>query len=82
MEYLRTALADLTDHFRKVVRRRVAKDRTIILNGKLFEAPVALIGKQVKLLYHERDPGRVEVRCNAKSYWFVPAVDIHVNCRS
>jgi putative transposase len=81
MECLRTAPADLTDHFRKIIRRRVAKDRTIILNGKLFEAPVALIGKQVELLYHEREPDRVEVRCGGKSYGLVPAVDLHVNCR-
>jgi hypothetical protein len=59
----------------------VAKDRTIILNGKLFEAPVALVGKQVELLYHEGDDGPVEVRSNGKSHGFIRAVDIHVNCR-
>jgi transposase InsO family protein len=81
MECLRPAPADLTDHFRKVARRRVAKDRTIILDGKLFEGPVSLIGKQVDLLYHERNMGRVEVRYDGKSYGFIAAVDIHVNCR-
>lgn len=81
MECLRTAPANLTDHFRKVARRRVARDRTIVLNGKVFEAPVSLVGKQVELLYHERDEGRVEVRSNGESFGFVPAVDIHVNCR-
>jgi transposase InsO family protein len=81
MECLRPAPADLTDHFRKVARRRVAKDRTIILNGKLFEGPVSLIGKQVELFYHERDQSRVEVRYDGKSYGFITAVDIHVNCR-
>jgi transposase InsO family protein len=81
MECLRPAPADLTDHFRILARRRVAKDRTLTLNGKLFEAPVALVGKQVELLYHERDEGRVEVRCGGKSFGFIRAVDIHVNCR-
>jgi transposase InsO family protein len=81
MECLRPAPADLMGHFRKVARRRVAKDRTIILDGKLFEGPVSLIGKQVDLLYHERNMDRVEVRYDGKSYGFIAAVDIHVNCR-
>jgi putative transposase len=81
MECLRPAPADLMDHFRILARRRVAKDRTLTLNGKLFEAPVALVGKQVELLYHEREEGRVEVRCGGKSFGFIRAVDIHVNCR-
>jgi transposase InsO family protein len=81
MECLRPAPADLKDHFRTLARRRVGKDRTITLNGKLFEAPVALIGKQVELLYHEDDDGPVEVRSGGTSHGFIRAVDIHVNCR-
>jgi hypothetical protein len=81
MECLRPAPKELTDHFRKVARRRVAKDRTVILNGKLYEAPVCLIGKQVELLYHERDESRIEIGCHGKSYGFVTVVDLHVNCR-
>ena len=59
---MRPAPADLADNFRILARRRVEKDRTITLNGKLFEAPVALVGKQVELLYHEGMVGPVEVR--------------------
>jgi len=82
MECLRPAPADLCDHFRILARRRVEKDRTITLNGKLFEAPVALIGKQVELLYHEGAEGSpIEIRSGGKSYGFIRAVDIHVNCR-
>lgn len=81
LECLRTAPADLRDHFRQLARRRVAKDRTITLNGKIFEGPVCLIGKQVELLYHEKDESRVEVRAGGRSYGVLPAVDIHVNCR-
>jgi len=81
MECLRPAPANLTDHFRKLARRRVAKDRTITLNGKIFEGPVGLIGKQVELLYHDRDESRVEVRSGGRSYGFIRAVDIHANCR-
>jgi transposase InsO family protein len=81
MECLRVAPHDLQDHFRKAARRRVAKDRTITLNGKLYEAPVALIGKRVTVLYHEHEPERVEIQWNQESYGFVLAVNMHINCR-
>jgi putative transposase len=81
LECLRAAPTDLTDHFRQSARRRVAKDRTVILNGRLYEAPVALIGRQVELLYHADDPDRVEVRCGQKSYGIAAPVNLYVNCR-
>ena len=80
MECLRPAPADLRNHFRKLARRRVAKDRTITLNGKLFEAPVALIGKQVEVLYHDQDPEQVEIRYKGGSHGPAKPVDLHVNC--
>jgi transposase InsO family protein len=81
MECLRTAPKDLQDHFRKAARRRVAKDRTVSLNGRLYEAPVALIGKQIEILYHEQDPQRVEVFLNHQSQGMLRLVDLHINCR-
>ena len=81
MECLRNAPADLKDHFRKVVRRRVAKDRTITLNGRLYEGPIALIGKQVELLYHEEYPELVEVRYQGKTCGMAVPVNLYVNCR-
>ena len=69
------------DHFRQTARRRVAKDRTITLNGRLFEAPVALIGRQVDLLYHADEPDRVEIRWAQKSYGIATPVNLYVNCR-
>jgi transposase InsO family protein len=80
MQCLRPAPVDLADHFRKLARRKVAKDRTITLHGKLFEAPVCLIGKQVELLYHDHERDRIEIRCGQSSYGFAAAVDLHVNC--
>ena len=50
---LRGAPDNLHDHFRKLARRKVNKDRTITLNGNLYEGPVPLIGKRVELLYHQ-----------------------------
>jgi hypothetical protein len=69
------------DHFRKTARRRAAKDRTVSLNGRAFEAPVALIGKQVSLLYHEHEPDKVEVMFGEKSHGMLTPVDVHVNSR-
>jgi len=81
MECLRPAPRNLKDHFRKVARRKVAKDRTITFNGSLFEAPVPLIGKQVELLYHEDTPDHIEIKWQNKSYGIVRPVDVHVNAR-
>lgn len=81
MECLRPAPQDLLDHFRQTVKRKVAKDRTISLNGRIFEAPVALIGKQVDVLYHDHEPDLAEVRLNRKSYGRLRPVDLHVNAR-
>jgi len=81
MHCLRAAPSELQDYFRKHARRRVAKDRTITLNGKLYEAPVPLIGKQVLVLYHDKEPQRVEAFHERKSYGFLIPVDLHINCR-
>lgn len=81
MECLRQAPSNLKDYFRNVARRMVAKDRTIVFNGKMYEAPVALIGKQVELLYHITGPEDIEIRYKNQSYGTARAVDIHVNCR-
>jgi len=81
MECLRQGPKDLRNHFRKQVRRMVAKDRTVVLNGKLFEAPVDLIGKQVLLLYHEHQPEQVEVFQDNRSFGFLTPVNLYINAR-
>jgi hypothetical protein len=81
MECLRAAPKELRDHFRQHARRRVGNDRSITLNGRLYEAPVSLIGKRVLLLYHEAQPQYVEVRCEDKSYGLLTPLDVHVNAR-
>ena len=81
MECLREAPSNLKDYFRKTVRRRVAKDRTISLNGRAFEAPVSLIGKQVTLLYHQEEPDKVEIMLGGISFGMALPVDVHVNSR-
>jgi transposase InsO family protein len=81
MQCLRPAPKDLQNYFRKHTRRRVGKDRTVVLDGKLYEAPIPLIGKHVLLLYHEKDLQSVEVLHNHKSYGFLTPLDLHINCR-
>jgi hypothetical protein len=80
-ECVRATPKDLPDHFRQQARRRVAKDRTVSLAGRLFEAPIALIGKQITLFYHAHDPARVQARYEGKSYGMLTVVDLNVNCQ-
>ena len=81
LELIRTAPADLEDHFRKEVRRRVAKDRTVSIDGRLFEAPTMLIGEYIQLHFHEQTPDRVQIFHKGVSYGFLLPVDLKVNCR-
>ena len=78
---VREAPKDLRDYFRFHAIRKVDRDRTVSLNGKLYEAPVALIGKRVEILYHENDSERIEIRFGKQSYGYLQPVDIHINCR-
>jgi len=82
MECLRPAPDNLKDHFRKAVRRKVAKDRTISLDGRIFEAPVPLIGKQVTVLFHPEQPEHAEVLFKEQSYGFLVPVNLAVNSRA
>jgi transposase InsO family protein len=81
LQALRPAPRDLTDHFRIPVRRKVDKDRTVSLNGSLFEAPPGLIGQTVTLLYHKHDPRRIEVLFDEQSYGFLTPLNTGVNSR-
>ncbi len=81
LQCLRAAPDKLHDYFRKVARRKVNKDRSITLNGRLFEGPVALIGKRVELLYHESQPTLIEVKYQNQSFGMLVPVNLNVNCR-
>jgi len=79
LELVRRPPGDLEDHFRKVARRRVARDRVVSLDGRQYEAPAILIGEHVVLLYHEHEPDHVEVLCHDKSHGLLRPLDKHVN---
>ncbi len=81
LHLIREAPKQLMDHFRKRVTRKVDKNRVISLDGRLYEAPVALIGKTVTLLYHESDPARVELLVNGTSHGMVLPLDVRINAK-
>jgi len=81
LHLIREAPKHLMDHFRKRVTRKVDRDRIVSLDGKLYEAPVPLIGATVTLLYHDSDPCRVEVIFNGVSHGMLIPLDVHVNAR-
>ncbi|MBN1601317.1 MAG: DDE-type integrase/transposase/recombinase [Chitinispirillaceae bacterium] len=76
---LRQAPADLPQYFRKQATRRVNNDRTVKLDGRLFEAPVGLIGSEVVLRFENYD--RIEVFVDDESKGFLRALDQEVNSR-
>lgn len=80
IELIRTPPRDLEDHFRKEVRRRVNKDRTVSINGRIYEAPTKLIGEQLSLLFHEHKPDKVEIIFGGQTQGCLVPVDLQVNC--
>jgi transposase InsO family protein len=81
LEALRSAPKDLWDYFRVPAVRKVDKDRTVSLNGVLYEAPAGLIGNTVTLLYHKKDPKRVEVFLSERSHGFLVPLNAAINSR-
>lgn len=79
LECVRPAPAHLLDYFRQIEFRRVKKDRTIRLMGKLLEAPVALIDKQVELRFHPENLVEVEIFFQGRSYGMAQTVNPHIN---
>jgi hypothetical protein len=48
----------LEQWLRMKVFRRVGRDRTVHLEGRLYEAPDGYVGETVEVLYDPYDPGR------------------------
>jgi putative transposase len=81
VELVREAPREMEDHFRKSFIRRVAKDRSVSFGGRLYEAPVELIGKRVTLLYHDHDPARIEIMLDGVARGLLVPLDLHINGR-
>ena len=52
------------------------------MDGRIFEAPVRLIGKQVTVLFHPEQPEHAEVLLKEQSCGFLVPVNLAVNCRA
>jgi len=75
---LRGVMDSLPDYFRKLVYRTVRKDRTVQLEGRMYQAPIGLIGQKVMLRYESLE--RIEVFLEDDiSEGFLTSIDLVVN---
>lgn len=72
---------DLDDLFLFEAKRKVQKDRTVSLNGVLYEVDASLVSETVILRYDPSDQGDVVEVCH-KNYFPSEAkkVDVYANC--
>lgn len=78
---IRPAPDRLMDYFRIHEYRRVKKDRTVQLHGRVFEVSAKLIDKTVDLLFHASEPCDIEVKYQGASYGKAVAVNLIANAR-
>jgi putative transposase len=72
---------DLDDLFLFEVRRKVQKDRTISLNGIVYEIEASLVGETVTLRYNPADQGEtIEVCHQGRFIQKAKRVDTYANC--
>jgi putative transposase len=72
---------DLSDLFLEEQKRRVHKDRTVSLGGRLLEVDAVLVGSTVRLRFDPEHPERaVEVYKDAKRFTDARPVDAYANC--
>ena len=79
IELVRKAPSNLNDFFRIKLVRKVNNDRSVSLAGKLYEAPVDLIGRTVTLLVDTQKGDAVEVFYKDKSFGLLVPLDRHIN---
>ncbi len=72
---------DLTDLFLFESKRKVQKDRTISLNGMIYEIDASLVGETVTLRYNPAEQGiSIEVCHNNQFIQEAKLVDTYANC--
>ena len=81
LHLVRSTPDDLDDYFRIKCKRKVLKDRTVSLDGVIFEVPLGLIGKTITLMFRKNEPEKVEAFYQEKSYGLLQPLDRHVNYR-
>lgn len=78
---VRPAPERLLDYFRRREQRRVKKDRTVQIQGRIFEVPAKLIDKTVDLLFHDDTPGDVEIVYQSLTFGRAVPLDLAVNAK-
>ena len=72
---------DIDDLFLDEAKRKVARDRTVSLDGVVYEVDAALVGELVLLRHDPSKPGRtVQVWAKGKKVQDAKVVDVHANC--
>lgn len=72
---------DIDDLFLNEVKRKVARDRTVSLDGMVYEVDATLVGEVVTLRHDPSKPGRpVQVWTKGKLVQEAKVVDVHGNC--
>lgn len=72
---------DIDDLFLNEAKRKVAKDRTVSLDGVVYEVDAMLVGESVTLRYDPARPGRkIQVWAKGKKVQDARVVDVHGNC--
>ncbi len=72
---------DLTDLFLFETKRKVQKDRTVSLNGMIYEIDASLVGETVTLRYNPAEQGKIiEVCHNNQFVQEAKLVDTYANC--
>ena len=77
----RPAPSGLAEYFRRVEKRKVKRDRSFRLDGRTYEAPVALIDRSIELRFHEEDPAKVEIFFDGMSFGHATFLDPHINAK-
>jgi putative transposase len=73
--------ADVEDLFLHEAKRKVAKDRTVSLDGVVYEVDATLVGEVVTLRYDPAKPGRaIQVWAKGEKVHDAKVVDVHANC--
>lgn len=81
LKCFRPAPQGLQNFFRIVQHRTVKKDRSFKLRGRLFEAPVGLIDKNIELRFFEADLTKVEIFFDGKTFGPATLLDPHLNAK-
>ena len=73
---------DLRELFLFTDKRKVQKDRTVSLNGTVYEVDASLVGESVSIKHDPAEPGApVEIFVDGKWIQTAKVVDVFANCR-